>query len=120
MSRYAGKLGELHSAYTRVVSLWPVDKLRPSHCYKNVLNQQMNLKFEKLSTIHGTQLNQELDRIEQEITALNNLVKSKYRFQNKVSEDITNPASHRGYYTKLLESIDRASQSKDKGNLRID
>ncbi|KAJ2355725.1 hypothetical protein GGF43_002517 [Coemansia sp. RSA 2618] len=80
----------------------------------------MNLKFEKLSTIHGTQLNQELDRVEQEISALNNMVSSKYRSQNKVSEAITNPASHRGYYTKLLESIDKAAQTENKGMLRVD
>ncbi|KAJ2288388.1 hypothetical protein IWW55_006517, partial [Coemansia sp. RSA 2706] len=105
MSKYAGKLGELHTAYTRAISRWPVDALRPTHSYKAVLKQQMGRKFDKLSAIHGPQLNEELGHIEREIAALNNLLANKHKAQNKVSEAITDPASHRGYYTKLLESI---------------
>ncbi|PIA18427.1 hypothetical protein COEREDRAFT_79892 [Coemansia reversa NRRL 1564] len=120
MAKYTGKLGELYTAYSRVVSLWPVDKLRPTHCYKKELKQQMGIKFDRLSSMHGTQLNQELGRIEQEITALNNLVTNKYRLQYKVSEAITNPASNRNYYTKLLESIDKAAVSGKKNSLRVD
>ncbi|KAJ2805318.1 hypothetical protein H4R20_002139 [Coemansia guatemalensis] len=70
--------------------------------------------------MHGTQLNQELGRIEQEITALNNLATNRYRLQHKVSEAITNPASNRNYYTKLLESIDKAAASGKKNSLRVD
>ncbi|KAJ2082736.1 hypothetical protein H4R24_001332 [Coemansia sp. RSA 988] len=80
----------------------------------------MDSKFNKLSTSHGTQLNQELDRIEKEITALNNLVANKYRLQYKVSDSISNPVSNRNYYTKLLESIDKAVASGKKTSLRVD
>ncbi|KAJ2449014.1 hypothetical protein EV183_005130 [Coemansia sp. RSA 2336] len=117
---YSGKLGELYSAYSRVVGRWPVDQLRPTHCYKKVLKQQMAEKFAQLSKISGPQLNPKLQRIEREISALNSLLDSKHKAQYKLSESILDPASNRGYYTKLLESIDRAAKSTNKGMLRVD
>ncbi|KAJ2591952.1 hypothetical protein H4R99_006576 [Coemansia sp. RSA 1722] len=120
MSRFAGTLGELHTAYQRVVGLWPTDKLRPTHCYKSMLKQQMNKKFDRLSTLNGAQLNSEIALVKKELKALNNLVSSKYKSQYKVSEAISDPVSHRGYYTKLVDSIDKAIKSDQKTSLRVD
>ncbi|ORX72234.1 hypothetical protein DL89DRAFT_265843 [Linderina pennispora] len=102
MSKYTGKLGELYKAYSRAVSLWPADKLRPTHSYRDVLKRQMTNKFDKL------------------ISAIENLVSSKYRAENKLSEAITDPVSNKGYYTKLIASIDDAVKQNKKTALRVD
>ncbi|KAI7831955.1 hypothetical protein BX661DRAFT_204246 [Kickxella alabastrina] len=120
MSRISGKLGELQAAYQRAVSLWPMDKLRPTHCYKSVLKQQMNKKFDKLSALRGDQLNSEITVVQKELDALNNLVSNRYRSQYKVSEAISDPVSHKGYYTQLLNSIDDAVKTNRKTSLRVD
>ncbi|KAJ2895069.1 hypothetical protein IWW38_002403, partial [Coemansia aciculifera] len=88
MSRYTGKLSDLYQSYARVVGQWPVDKLRPTHCYKAVLKAQMKAKFDKLDLLHGEELSREAGIVEQEIKALGNLVASKYRSQYKVSEEL--------------------------------
>ncbi|KAI8321436.1 hypothetical protein GQ54DRAFT_182479 [Martensiomyces pterosporus] len=120
MSRYTGKLADLHKAYSRAVSLWPADKLRPTHCYKNALKQQINSKFDRLNTLRGDELGREVDVIEKELAALENLVSNKYRAQHKVSESISDPVSNKGYYTRLLDSIDKAVKSNKKSSLRVD
>ncbi|KAJ2847960.1 hypothetical protein J3B02_004051 [Coemansia erecta] len=120
MSRFAGTLGELHTAYQRVIRLWPTDKLRPTHCYKSMLKQQMSNKFDRLSTLNGAQLNSEIVLVKSEIEALNNLTSSKYRLQYKVSDSISDPVSHKGYYTKLVDSIDKAIKTNKKTSLRVD
>ncbi|KAJ1727661.1 hypothetical protein LPJ61_004459, partial [Coemansia biformis] len=118
MSRYAGKLGELHTAYARLVGLWPADKLRPTHCYKRVLGQHMDAQFDRMAAIQGAALGRELERVQQEIAVLQKLVANKYRTQHRLSAAITDPASHRGYYTKLLGSIDKAVASGKQLSLR--
>ncbi|KAJ1957338.1 hypothetical protein EC988_000883 [Linderina pennispora] len=120
MSKYTGKLGELYKAYSRAVSLWPADKLRPTHSYRDVLKRQMTNKFDKLSALHGDQLNQGLAVVEKEVSAIENLVSSKYRAENKLSEAITDPVSNKGYYTKLIASIDDAVKQNKKTALRVD
>ncbi|KAJ2813003.1 hypothetical protein H4S07_000997 [Coemansia furcata] len=120
MSRYTGKLSDLHQSYARVIGQWPADKLRPTHCYKNVLKAQMKTKFDKLNLLHGEELSREAGVVELEIGALSNLVSNKYRSQYKVSEALVDPVSHKGYYTKLLESIDSAVKSNKKTSLRVD
>ncbi|KAJ2711734.1 hypothetical protein H4R19_003105 [Coemansia spiralis] len=120
MSKYAGALGDLHRAYARLVSQWPADRLRPTHCYQKVLAQHMDAHFARLAALQGAALAPELERTRREIAALQDLVASKYRAQYKLSPAITDPASHRGYYTKLLESIDSAAASGKKSSLRVD
>ncbi|KAJ2160853.1 hypothetical protein GGF46_001910 [Coemansia sp. RSA 552] len=120
MSRCAGKLGELHAAYSRVVGLWPVDRLRPTHCYRKILKQQMTAKFDKLAAMHGPQVNREMARIEQEIGALDRLVASRYQSQFKTSPSLMSPASQPTYYARLLKSIDQAAASAAPTSLRVD
>ncbi|KAJ2744238.1 hypothetical protein GGI20_003137 [Coemansia sp. BCRC 34301] len=120
MSRYTGKLSDLYQLYARVIGQWPTDKLRPTHCYKAVLRAQMKAKFDRLNTLHGEVLSQEAGVVEQELKALSNLVSNKYRSQYKVSEALVDPVSHKGYYAKLLDSIDTAVKSNKKTSLRVD
>ncbi|KAJ2726247.1 hypothetical protein GGI07_000724 [Coemansia sp. Benny D115] len=120
MSKFTGKLGVLHDAYQRVVSAWPVDKLRPTHCYKTVLKQQMNKKFDRLGSLHGEKLAIEYAQAEKELAALKNLASNKYRTQYKVSEAISDPISRKGYYIQLIASIDEAIKSNKKTGLRVD
>ncbi|KAJ2557114.1 hypothetical protein EV175_001542 [Coemansia sp. RSA 1933] len=120
MSKYSGKLGELYQAYSRLVSQWPVDKLRPTHCYRNVLTQSMDRKFDKISVLRGDSVNQELTTIAKEIESLNSLLKSKYKTNYAVSDDLKDPVSNKGYYEKLLTSIDDAVKSNKTTSLRVD
>ncbi|KAJ2447906.1 hypothetical protein GGF42_005314 [Coemansia sp. RSA 2424] len=120
MSRYTGKLSDLCQSYARVIGQWPADKLRPTHCYKAVLKAQMKAKFDKLGALHGEELSREAGLVEQELKALSNLASNKYRSQYKVSEALADPVSHKGYYAKLLGSIDNAVKSDKKTSLRVD
>ncbi|KAJ2546089.1 hypothetical protein GGH95_006932, partial [Coemansia sp. RSA 1836] len=56
----------------------------------------------------------------QELKALSNLASNKYRSQYKVSGALADPVSHKGYYAKLLGSIDNAVKSDKKTSLRVD
>ncbi|KAJ1962806.1 hypothetical protein GGI12_002430 [Dipsacomyces acuminosporus] len=120
MSRYTGKLGELYKSYSRAVSLLPADRLRPTHCYRNALKQQMESRFEKLSTLRGEESTKEMSAIERELTALSNLASNRYKSGFKVSEALCDPVSNKGYYTRLLDSIDSAIKSNKKTSLRVD
>ncbi|KAJ2397170.1 hypothetical protein GGI23_003634 [Coemansia sp. RSA 2559] len=120
MFKYSGKLGELYQTYSRLVSRWPVDNLRPTHCYKNALKQHMDSKFDRIDEMHGEGVNQELAAVEKEIQSLSNLVKNKHKTQFAVSGDLKDPISNKGYYTRLLSSIDDAVQSKKTTSLRVD
>ncbi|KAJ1842369.1 hypothetical protein LPJ73_005827 [Coemansia sp. RSA 2703] len=120
MSRFTGKLGELHSAYQRVISSWPADKLRPTHCYKSILKTQMNAKFDRIGALRGDDLSRQIVLVEKEIAALNSLLSNKYRSQYRLSDGINDPVSHKGYYVKLLNSIDEAVKSNKKTALRVD
>ncbi|KAJ2796212.1 hypothetical protein H4R21_004804 [Coemansia helicoidea] len=120
MQKYAGVLGDLHRAYARLVGQWPVDRLRPTHCYKKVLAQHMDAQFERLAALQGAALAPELERVRREIAALQDLAANTYRTQHRLSATVTNPASHPGYYTKLLDSIDSAAASGKKLSLRVD
>ncbi|KAJ1800112.1 hypothetical protein LPJ59_001337 [Coemansia sp. RSA 2399] len=120
MSKYSGKLGELYRAYSRLVSQWPVDNLRPTHCYKNALKQHMDSKFDRIDAMHGEGVNREFAVVEKELASLGNLVKNKHKTQYSVSEDLKDPISNKGYYTNLLSSIDDAVKSKKTTSLRVD
>ncbi|KAJ1884933.1 hypothetical protein GGI03_000205 [Coemansia sp. RSA 2337] len=120
MSRYTGKLSDLYQSYARVIGQWPADKLRPTHCYKGVLKAQMKTKFDRLNSLRGEELSREAGLVERELEALSNLVSNKYRSQYKVSEALADPVSNKGYYTKLLESIDSAVKSNKRTSLRVD
>ncbi|KAJ2465386.1 hypothetical protein GGI02_004711 [Coemansia sp. RSA 2322] len=120
MPRYTGKLSDLYQSYARVVSQWPTDKLRPTHCYKSVLKAQMKTRIDKLNLLRSDELSLEAGRVEQEIDTLRSLVSNKYQSQNRVTEALTDPVSNRGYYSKLLESIDAAASSSRRTSLRVD
>ncbi|KAJ1822080.1 hypothetical protein LPJ60_002238 [Coemansia sp. RSA 2675] len=120
MSRYTGKLSDLYQSYARVIGQWPADKLRPTHCYKGVLRAQLKAKFDRLDALHGEELSREAGLVQREQEALSNLVSNKYRSQYKVSKALVDPVSHKGYYAKLLESIDSAVKSNKKTSLRVD
>ncbi|KAJ1664370.1 hypothetical protein IW140_004124 [Coemansia sp. RSA 1813] len=120
MSKYSGKLGDLYQTYSRLVSQWPVDKLRPTHCYKNSLKQHMVSNFGRISALRGESVNQELIKVERELASLNNMLKSKHKTHYAISEDLKDPISNKGYYTKLLSSIDDAIKSKKATSLRVD
>ncbi|KAI9500727.1 hypothetical protein GGI25_003924 [Coemansia spiralis] len=120
MSKYSGKLGQLYQAYSQLVCQWPVDRLRPTHCYNAVLKRQMNNKFDKISAMHGEKVNLEMAAVENEIAALENLTKSKYKARYPVSTDMEDPVSNKGYYKKLLNSIDEAVKLNKNTSLRVD
>ncbi|KAJ2782493.1 hypothetical protein H4R18_002245 [Coemansia javaensis] len=118
--RFGGRLGELYAAYAQVVQRWPADKLRPGHCYKKVLRQHMDAKFDRLSTMHGPALDGELARARREVDALQSLVAGEYRARFKAPESLTSPRSQPDYYRKLLASIDAAAASGKSSSLRVD
>ncbi|KAJ2749001.1 hypothetical protein H4S06_004767 [Coemansia sp. BCRC 34490] len=120
MSKYPGKLGELYQTYSRLVSQWPADKLRPTHCYKNALNRHMKSNFDRVSVMRGESVNAELATFEREIDSLTNLLKNRYKSQSTLSSDMADPVSNKGYYTKLLSSIDNAVKANRPTSLRVD
>ncbi|KAJ1722842.1 hypothetical protein LPJ53_002761 [Coemansia erecta] len=80
----------------------------------------MNTKFDRIGALRGADLNRRIGLVEKEIAALNRLLSNKYRAQYRLSDGINDPVSNKGYYVKLLSSIDEAVKSNKKTALRVD
>jgi len=108
--------------YARILSRWPVDRLRPEIAFQNVLKKRAEagptLQIQEGNTAQVTTETRTRDPTQElkEINALYSLLEDKYTRSYSVSQEVMHPASMPNHYTNLARELDELPDRTWFGN----
>ncbi|CAM0134945.1 hypothetical protein VKS41_000481 [Umbelopsis sp. WA50703] len=102
------EIQSLYRSYLRLISEWPVDRVRPNRDMKKVLTARVQEMFRQTD---NAQI--DIQEARQQLNALERLLSNEFKEKYPLSDKIVSPASNPNYYSRLVASLE--AQKTNKG-----
>ncbi|KAG2185950.1 hypothetical protein INT43_002388 [Umbelopsis isabellina] len=104
------EIQSLYRSYLRLISEWPVDRVRPNRDMKKVLTARVQEMFRQTDNAQV-----DIQEARRQLDALERLLSNEFKEKYPLSDKIVSPASNPNYYSRLVASLEAQKSNKNGG-----
>ncbi|KAJ2962775.1 hypothetical protein NQZ79_g2080 [Umbelopsis isabellina] len=104
------EIQSLYRSYLRLISEWPVDRVRPNRDMKKVLTARVQEMFRQTDNAQV-----DIQEARRQLDALERLLSNEFKEKYPLSDKIVSPASNPNYYSRLVASLEAQKSNKGGG-----